>query len=216
MASKNNTKKQSTLLTNQAIDTSLIVKRFSSLENVIFRVFKGFDNNVILKFYGFSDIQIDCLEKTFTEVFEAIYLPLKFELVQSNGSVGKHISFMMILGYNIKIVNTFSTFGLNTKLNVRIPINMFFSIYMKHLCNYYEVANDVDGRKSIKRYLKHSSHCQMLLFFKSWCNSELLCITQSETTNIYNHLLFSIDKTFLDNDDEPVSLIVDEPVSLIV
>ena len=101
---------------------------------------------------------------------------------------------LAILGYPIKILNTFHTFGVDTDLEVKIPIKMIYDLYVQNLCDHYEVRNDKLGRKSIKLHLSRS---QMQLFFKSLSQSDLLISSQRCSSQINKHLLFSLNTTFV-------------------
>lgn len=182
------------------INTTIFVNSdLLTIDQIVTRIMGGFLNDSILSLYAFSDIQLGCLSKTIKQIIQSLYIPIQQELISKDGFSAKklNVGSINILNYNLKILNTFNTFGLETNLELKIPIKMFYNLYVQHLCDYYEVENSKSGKNCIKMHLNRPNKPQMELFFKSLSQTNLLVNSQRCSSLIDKHLIFSINTTFL-------------------
>lgn len=177
------------------INTTAASKNLLPSEEVVTKIMTALGNTPI-NIFAFSEVQLECLKNAIAQTIKNLHVPLKDELSSKDGFPAKKLTVgtLPILGYPIKLLNTFHTFGVDTDLEVKIPIKMFYDLYVQNLCDHYGVPNHKLGRKLIKSHLSRS---QMLLFFKTLSQTDLLITSQRSSSQINKHLLFSLNRTFL-------------------
>ena len=97
----------------------------------------------------------------FRETFQKIRQPLLDELAlahnipsnKENVAVFK-VDFLKSF-YSFKITNIYNTFGVGTCLELHIPISLIHGIYVKNLCDLFDVDDDKSGHLKIEQYLEN-------------------------------------------------------------
>lgn len=174
---------------------------FMKSDTIVNRIMDGLQNTSIMQLYAFSDIQISALRYAFATIVSKVREPLISELALKHGtpSSKKTVGYIQadILNDNVsfRILNSFSTFGSDTSLELQVPINLIYKLYAQFLWDHFEVSNDRLGHQSINPHLMKPTKPQMQLYIKSLSQSDLLI--QDCSSQINEQLLFSITSTFI-------------------
>lgn len=154
-------------------------------------------------FHDLIAAQKYALYSAFDTIFNAIHQPLLNELNLKHGFpaskkiVGKIQVEILGKPTKFRILNTFSTFGHNTSLEIEIPIKLIYDLYVQFLCDQYRVTNDKAGQRLFRRFLTKQGKSAILFLIKSLSKTRLLVTSQRCSSVIRNYLLFSINTNFL-------------------
>ena len=154
-------------------------------------------------FIDLRRVQKYALYYAFDTIFNAIHQPLLNELNLKHGFpaskkiVGKIQVEILGKPTKFRILNTFSTFGPNTSLEIEIPIQLIYDLHIQSICDWYDVTNDIAGRRLLRFRSVKPGKSAILFLIKSLSKTRLLVTSQRCSSVIRNYLLFSINTNFL-------------------
>jgi len=182
------------------INTQFMTRLFSA-EQIADKIMDALSTS-ITKLPAFSDPQTNALRNAFKTLFTAIHEPLLDKLAKINGMrpvtrIGKVRIDIRGKKKKLLLLNSSTTYGSNTSLELEVPIALILNLYLDDLCDHFGVPNTKKGQNSINFHLIRPSNAQVRLYLKSLSQSNLLARSQRCSSKIGPVLQFSINPNFV-------------------